>query len=379
MPQTLEMGKPPAGIAVTAALEGENVTIETAGFYSSEDGNRFVERLEEVGGFLHDALDLFRIRPSKVDHLLAVFDKDGHAVVYCNELRFLAHTRRRTVRPTAVAKGQLLTTDDIVAVERLELHDAGEKAITVPPTSGVIFIFSHGWRKALFFDLTPLKDDNSPRTLDLQRLFGRFYNQLVFQEMFSTTEEQWARLFRWGWFPFIGLKSGERKNLLNLANFDRYMAPMLGEMCRSFCEDLDGRSDIWGSRELLAEQMPFVKLAIKHYRAGEYPSCICVLYPRVEGVMRKLFVEENPNSEPKSPEMVENLVENHPTYSTLLPARFAEYLRKVYFKSFDLPKGEVSLSRNSHAHGVSEIGEYDLIRASVGFMILDQIAYYLTD
>ena len=199
--------------------------------------------------------------------------------------------------------------------------------------------------------------------------------------MYSATEQQWQRLLAWGWFPFIGLTHADRTDLLALAKFDRYMSPILEQFCRNFCQDLKGRMECWGRHDFLAQQSSFLTLAASHFRKADYVSCISVLYPRIEGVMRSLFAEENPSAEAQadSRSIVTNLVENQLAHSVLLPNRFEMYLRRVYFRGFNLSRGDTALSRNSHAHGVSNIGDYDLIRAAVGFMIIDQVSYYLND
>ena len=142
---------------------------------------------------------------------------------------------------------------------------------------------------------------------------------------------------------------------------------------------VDARLRGWQRRELLDQQMGFLTTALERFRAGDNVSCISVLYPRVEGVMRCLFAQENPGQRADQEEMVVNLVENQYPHSMLLPQRFRDYLGAVYFQGFDLSKGSLPLSRHTVAHGVSQAGDYDFIRAAVGFMIFDQLFHYLTD
>jgi hypothetical protein len=128
----------------------------------------------------------------------------------------------------------------------------------------------------------------------------------------------------------------------------------------------------------MTQQMGFVTTALERFRAGDNVSCISGLYPRIEGVMRCLHAQENPGQRVDQDEMVTNLVENQYPHSLLLPQRFGEYLHAVYFQDFNLSRGELPLSRHSHAHGVSQSGDYNFIRA-VGFMIFDQLCHYLSN
>jgi hypothetical protein len=125
--------------------------------------------------------------------------------------------------------------------------------------------------------------------------------------------------------------------------------------------------------------MEFLVRAHERFEAGDYLSSVSLLLPRIEGVLRTLFVDENPDQPAGQGTMVSNLVENQYAHSLLLPNRFEEYLRRVYFRAFDQAAGDLGLSRNSHGHGVSRAEEYDFVRATVGFLTLDQIYYYLTD
>jgi hypothetical protein len=261
----------------------------------------------------------------------------------------------------------------------MEVHDRAGNLIQIPADHGFCLILSHHWRKAMVFDYSVFGPSGRPRTEDPSRLFGHVYARLLFQEMYAITDAQWARLFEWGWFPFVGTRHDHRRQLLSWAATARYPAPLLEEICRTFTSDLDARLENWKGYELLERQMGFLAIARDRFRAGDHVSCISVLYPRIEGVMRSLYDQENPGHRAGQEEMVTNLVENQSLTSMLLPQRFRDYLRAVYFENFNLSSGEIPLSRHSHAHGVSQLGDYNLIRAAVGFMIVDQLFHYLSD
>ncbi len=93
--------------------------------------------------------------------------------------------------------------------------------------------------------------------------------------------------------------------------------------------------------------------------------------------MRSLALTANPKAETGQGKMVDNLVANREENSLLLPGRFKQYLRKFYFRSFDFAKDELPLSRHTVSHGLSRATDYDLVNATTGFLIFDQLFYYL--
>jgi hypothetical protein len=124
--------------------------------------------------------------------------------------------------------------------------------------------------------------------------------------------------------------------------------------------------------------MPFLIQAKDRLDAGDYLSCINLLYPQIEGVMRGCFVEQTANGRPNQGSMVEAVTALQPNHSLLLPARFAEYLRAVYFRDFNERVGNLPLSRHTVSHGVSDPADYDFQRAAIAFMVLDQLFFYLS-
>jgi hypothetical protein len=379
MPRQIQLDYLPAGYAMGVAAKGESVSVRRKEFLTSEDGNEFITRLEGVSACFASVFGPGGTPPSQVDHFLAVLHPDRSATVYCNELHIVALMRVKRVSPPEVRAGEAVYPDDIADIEEAELRDAQDRPVEIPDECGVVLILSRGWRKCLFYDYSVLPPGVSRRTDHLPRLFGHFLARLWFQEMYSITDEQWGRLLGWGWFPFVGLKHADRKKLLNWASCDRDPKPVLEEISRSFAADLDARLEAWKRYDLLNRQMDFLNAAKDRYKADDYLSCISLLYPRIEGVMRLLFADENSGERPNQGTMVTNLVENQHAHSVLLPNRFEEYLKKVYFRGFDVAAGQVPLSRHSHGHGVSASVDYDLVRASVGFMVLDQLFHYLSD
>jgi hypothetical protein len=381
MSRTIELPHLPCGLATTHAMAGETVIVQQAGIYSSEDGGQFVQVLEGIcREFSVFGFGPGRIDPSQVNHFLAVIRPDRHATLYCNELQIAARVRNNRVSRDGLRAGEPISGNDIGDVEEVEIRDTANNRIEIPDDHGFCFILSHRWSKALIFDYDVFEPNSRRRTERLPRVFGQVLARLMFQEMYAASNAQWSRLFAWGWFPFIGLTHDHRQQLLSWATTDRYPTSLLEEICRAFTANLEERIEFWWKRhDLMTQQIGFVTTSLERLRAGDNVSCISVLYPRIEGIMRCLHVQENPGRRVDQDTMVTNLVENKHTHSLLLPERFAEYLHAVYFRGFNLSCGELPLSRHSHAHGVSQAGDYNFIRAAVGFMIFDQLCHYLSD
>jgi hypothetical protein len=96
--------------------------------------------------------------------------------------------------------------------------------------------------------------------------------------MYSITEAQWEHLTGWGWFPFVGLGHEDRKGLIGWAKNSRKPLPVLEEMARRFLTDLDSRITAWAKSEHLESREDFFRRAKERLDAGDFLSCINVLY-----------------------------------------------------------------------------------------------------
>ena len=145
MPYEIKLENPPAGYAMMAARANEQVQVCFREFTSTEDGQHFIQRLEGLPSTILKSLPT-EIRPSSVDNMLAICDRDGQATVYVNELKLQAAVR--AARP--VKAGENVLKDHIADIARLDV------GVQVPDDAGFLFIFSIDWRKGLFYDFGPL-------------------------------------------------------------------------------------------------------------------------------------------------------------------------------------------------------------------------------
>ena len=374
MPQTFTLDALPMGIAMNHALQGDSVTVQMNEFLSSEDGNDFIGRLDGVSECYRAAFIPVGIRPSQIDNFLAIVSRERQVTAYCNELSIVALVRNKCRN---VTKGQPIFKDDIADVVQIELLDAASRPVVIPPDCGFALILSHGWRKFLYYDYSVFAPGGGDRVDDLPTMFGRFYARLFFQEMYAMTEEQWGRLTSWGWFPFIGLTARDREDLISWAKQDRAPAPVFDSICANVSARLGSMTEGWASNHLLKPHVEFINNARDSYLAGNYIPAVSVLFPRIEGVLRSLHLLRSPADSPSQRSMSSHLAEQRHEESALLPRRFQQYLINSYFQAFDEQAGDVPLSRHSVAHGIARAEDFDRMRATLGFLILDQIFYHL--
>lgn len=373
MPFRFSFDELPGGVALSSALDGEMLSFSTRLLLSTEDGSDFISHIEAIWGFFSEALRPSGISPSQVDHFLAVIDRNKTATLYLNELQQEVLVRAKR----GVQRGQPCHKDDIAEIEELVLLDAEGRQIEIFPNDGLVLIMSVGWRKCLYYDFEVLVPESPPRSVNLPRLFGQLYRQLFFRELYSITEDQWSAMRNWCWFPFMWMTQEDRNKIICFSTRLDEPKQLFEEVCENYKAMLKERSQSWHLLASFNEHSSFIEKAVEHHLNGDYLSAIQVLYPRIEGIMRRLHLLNSPGSSVQQRTMVEAVVKGHDEYSILFPAQFRKYLNEFYFRAFNESTGDLPLSRNSVAHGTSLPSDYDFVKSSLGFMICDQIFFFL--
>lgn len=364
MPLTFEM-TPIHGISVTLAFDGDLCTIQVEGFYSTEDGGQFIDRLEEMSRtFLNRA----GIMASQIDNFLLILDKKNQATLYCNEFIFTPLVRANRIMDA----GEHVHEDDLVDFEALELFTRDKKKVVIPEDCGVIFMFSIGWRKALYFNFTPLHPNASEKLTEMPQVFGRLFGHLFFQEKTKLKDEQWKRLFAWGWFPFVGMTKKELGQCAAWTEQDRYPKGPVLEVCKRFQKKIPLLIQSWKTRPEFEVHLPFIEAAWATLQQGNFISTVQTLMPRIQGIMHGIL-----NRKAGQKYLADGVVKNHDPRSLLMPEKFKEYLLTCYFHDFNMETGDCPLARHSIAHGVSDAADYDEIAATLPFFIFDQIFFFL--
>lgn len=375
MPYDIKYEMLPVGRTLSAAKKGETVSVQSRAFFSSEDGQILVEALE---GFVQDVLTLIEqqcdkeIGPHQVIQLLAIISRDKTAIVYVNEpsLEYIAECTG------PIEKGQLIGRDDISRVHNVELN-----GVDISADQGVIFFFTLGWRRGLFYDFAPLASAEAggpfERTYDLSMLLGKSFNRVIFQKRFSLTESDWAAFFDSGMFPFNGMLESTFEKLLGHARSGWELRELADEIRDELIERVDGFLSRWNSQPTFAPHMELLAQAVERYKEADYVSCISILMPRIEGVLRTHSVRLGSDSFHQERLAELPTVQQENDMNILLPERFRCYLEKVFFADFnpilEPCDAEHSVSRNTVSHGVAGPTQFDGYNASVCVLVLHQL------
>jgi hypothetical protein len=375
MPYEISFNDLPAGYSVTSANNGEMAMIAIREFISSEDGDEFISRLE---GFPSEIIHMLPpergIKPSIVDHMLVIIRRDKTATVYVNELTIISEVMTSGREMEA---GQPVFFDDIADIRKLTFH-----GISIPEDSGILFLFSHEWRKGLFYDFSALSGKvPAPRDYNLEMLCGQYYAYLCFQYLFKITEDEWNRMLAQQWFPFIALRKRTIEEILsyvrNRWDVDRIIEKIAEDLTKAIPVTLTK----WENNPLFRPHLAFFKQAVDRFAEGDYISATSILYPRIEGLMRTFHIKTNAQNKASQKNLVSSVIESKGrelhSFSLLLPSYFRRYLEEVYFANFD-PTAPNVLSRNTVSHGVAPVEFFSKKGAIIGLLILDQLWFYMS-
>lgn len=379
MPYTVTFDQIPVGYAAAAAKDGNTVPVQYIGFTSTEDGQRFIKLLE---GIPDDLLRLLAqqcsvmVSPSQVDHIVAIIKRDRTATVYLNELR---HTLTiRASRP--IKAGEAVTKNDIADINQLNLE-----SITIPPDAGVVYLFSIGWRKGLFFDFGPLNPTTEVRRdYDCARLFTQLYASLLFQERFRIQELEWDILFAAQMFPFAGLKNETIQKMLGRVRAGWKLSELSETIVAEVQERVPSFIESWRKQRVFTPHMPILECAAQRFSEKDYISSTGLLLPRIEGILRSHHVDIGRTDSPKQAHLADSAIAAQKEEgSLLLPQKFRDYIERVFFAGFSSTStpcdSTISVSRHSVAHGVAPPESFTAMQAAISFLVLHQLYYFFLD
>lgn len=372
MPFEIKFDTIPVGICAEAIRGSGTVKVRTAEFVSEEDGDTLIERLEALGSnILSKIPGVSPIQPNQVQHLLAVIRRDCSATVYLNELKAFGQVQVKRV----LAKGDPIFADDIADVHRFEFE-----GVTIPNDAGFIYIFSVGWRRAIFYDLSPLPPkDGENREYDVAAALAQFYAYLLFYGRFKITDQTWKNFLDGQWFPFITLRESTIKSLIAHADNAWPLDELVDGIATEVKDSLPAMLDRWKATPAFADHLKFLERAAELYLANDFLSTTALLYPRIEGLLRshqKLTDPSGPATQKGLSGSAVKAAETDRHSSTpLLPKRFQQYLESVYFASFNPGDPKITVSRNSVGHGVVASDECSLKAATISLLLVDQLCY----
>lgn len=362
--------KPVVGFSLDAARAGDNVRVAQRYFLTDYDGDLFFACLDQISRiYLNDWILKERKSVSTISNCLIFIQKNNEAEVYINSPTFMEIVPKRTIE-----KGSEVFREDIGDIRRISFQGIPTKA-----DCGVIYIFSNGWRRGLYFDFLPIQPETHHTTGDLETLFASFYSYLIFPEVHRLEPLVKKKMFELGWFPFIRILGWCFEEICNTLKNNFPLIEVEMNVVDSFDEkSIRDMKDAWMTKEIFKKHKTVIERGIDRFIEEDYISAIHIFYPRIEGLMRYLFLgeKEKPTSDTLADKLATVAKGKSVGLSLFLPEEFKEYLKQFYFSSFDLEKGEIDLSRHSLAHGVAKEEDFSKIGAFQAILILDQIFYY---
>lgn len=294
------------------------------------------------------------------------------AVVYINELKIIIDT----VTKRTASAGELVTKQDIAGIASLRFDN-----VPIPDQNGLIFYFSVGWKRGIFFDFRP-NTSGGHKLENINRQLGAFFEALLFYEIHSIKKETWDKVSAEGWFPFVSLLGYEEfKGLVDRISEGKPLDKREEIIINLFSpEKLLAIQDEFRQSEVLKPHIPFLQTGIERYLVGDYISAISNIWPRIEGILIDAYTGGKKRlSQTILADNIKDVVANQSiSPHVFFPERFREYLLSFYFRDFDLQAGQPGVSRHSIGHGVSSSETYTQKYALLGILIVDQLSYYLT-
>ena len=375
MPFEIRLSGPISGVLADSVQEGgEQAYLIVREFSSTENGEHFINRLENLATIFYDLIPGDRKPlPSTIDHMLAVIRRDNTATLYVNELRPLTKgLLKRKVEP-----GPIHLLDDIAAIQRVEFD-----GVQIPDDAGVVYLFSIGWRKGIFFDLEPMNGEGPGRQFDLAGMLAWCLDRLRLQALWSLSEADWEKLLAARWFPFVALRYERAKDLIEHVRKGFDLAFLTNLINADFTASLPERLEAWRSNEFFQGHIEALERAVERHQSGDYFSSTTILYLRIEGIMKAyhLRVDDANRYGQKaiSASATRNL--NHPqnVQESLLAPAFTRFLQEVYYGRNEKSQYQAEeVCRNSVSHGTADYDGHSLKTSLLGLLIVDQLFYYL--
>jgi hypothetical protein len=370
MPREIVLDYLPIGYSRQASRAGGEADVSFRDFVSSEDGQLLITRLEGTPRTILEKIsDHAGHAASVTNNLLAVIRPDRTATVYWNEIYFnqIARAKRD------IAKGGDVHIDNILEIERVVIPDG-----LIPPDAGVCYVFSSGWRKGYFYDYGPLlhDDERRYRTYDLGATLGQLVTRLIFQHVFRVSEKAWDQMFKQGWFPFSHLSKDLIEGFISFAEaslpIDDHLQGVVSEVATLITEQIPH----WRKHSVISAHLLLIERAFERFKGADYISAASILYPRVEGIIRsyRSAIRKDSPSQAQLAETASGRDSNISDHSLLLPRKFEDYMRSVYFARFEPNALSETISRNTAAHGVVAAERLNQKAAVIPFLILLQLS-----
>ena len=357
------------GITMKAANEGEQVEVLQKAFITSYQNDKY-HLFDEIFSPFSD------LNMENLNRILIVMRKEK-AYIYRNYPVRLRVKSKVDIEPYRIIFENQIS--DIIEVRfKDQIFD-----LDVKDGDKIVWLFRINWEFGLYFDFSKqMKVDH------LWQELGLCYKKLKFNSMylFLSNQDNFGALMNRGWFPFLQIIGNQFDALRLSINDTKGIEIVEKEMINSFnAEKIDQITKYWWRNEIFKEKRFLISAGIDAYKKGspiDIINCIKNLATEIEGIIRLDYHRvkgKKPNTNELKKYVSGRAKLNFSSPQSLgFPDHFFNYLDNVFFRQFDIEKGDVKLSRHTAAHGVADKEEYTKTRALQLILTLDQIYFYLS-
>lgn len=237
--------------------------------------------------FLRDWIIRERTIEFLISNCLILLSGKNSANVYINIPTIMNIIARQRINAgSPVTREDIADIREIVFIEP-ELKDASYL--------GIIYIFSVGWRRGLYFDFTSMEKErfNSIHSSKIKTLLAAFYAYMIFPEIHKLYPAIKEALIGNGWFPFIRILGKNFDSLCQAIKHDFPLSDVSLDVVNSYSEQsLNDMFNAWMTKEPFKNHEAIIRKGIDEFLEGDYISSIHILYPRIEGLMRHIYLGE---------------------------------------------------------------------------------------
>jgi hypothetical protein len=344
-------------------------------FIPSRAGADFARFADSVGDWIWRAMPKDAPRPETVTCYLAVIDRNFGADVYVNELKLgLGVLFRRDIVPGDVRLNDIANVMNVSVV-----------GVDIPPSAAFAMLFTVGWRRGLAVDITPIS--GIERSYDLGARLAQLFGTVVWDDdLAGLTEADWTAMFQAKWFPFSVLKQdtmvSTARHLASGAAIEARLDGIEAELRESLPPIAS--AIVASGTDAARLHGTLLQSALERFLARDWISCVSIITPRIEGVLRGIRKNAGLPATKKYPALIASGVGKNrrgPGAGWLLPDRFEQFLDKVVFAPFDASTGmgTSDAGRHSVGHGVADAVGFDRQTAMVMIMSFVQLLWLQTD
>lgn len=361
------------GFVVENVEKGNKAKILTKASFISDDP-KFYHFTEQISNMFLNKADILI---NNVCQFLILIHQDLSADLYVNDLPVILEIKAKR----NIKKGEKIYQDYIADIRKLKFD-----GIRIEETDKIIYCFKVGWKFALFFNLHV----NDHELLEIEKTqleLGSVYRRLQFQYVYNAleSEKQFEEMLNDGWFPFIEIL-GDYKKLIgfyeNKFNFNNNIKGFVDNFDKKRIDKIVSK---WWKNEIYKDKKELIVAGINAYLQNDkngFVNCIKTLSSEAEGIIRISYFNKTKSKNISTKDLIKHTIEKgrykvESNYSLFFPSAFLKYLESVFFRNFNLKKGNIKISRHSSSHGVAESNEYDKEHALQVILVLDQLYFYL--